>query len=408
MLHLSIALILSVSAAGDAVEVAGKPGQAPRRFVEIHGLAAGDFNPDHWKAGVLHFLPDARTPLLEPRLSGGYRNIYAPSAVQTPEGWRLFYGAWDGVHTGNDRIYCVDTPDFLDFGARRTIIENGDFHHVCNVNAFRNPDGAYEMMCTVYPDENGMNKPAYFRSPDGETWNGVPAPYPAQKSDIVEIEGYKDFPGADINGMNVLLREGDQLRLYHCDFKNFGAVYRASGSDGHRYASDGPVLDHPQWVNDVKILQASDGPYYLMGLHQNGDKLWYSLSRDGERFDEPVHFASNLGPADRYIVAIGWVLRDNAVLGALYGAGEVNTLNRNRIFARWLQKRVVFAAEDGDELEATQALGPDRALIEVGDDAHLKGRLRVYAEDGKTLLATSEPVELLDGQILQLTLTTDR
>lgn len=404
MLHLSIAVILAVGATEGTVTVTAREGQAPKRFVEVHGVAAGAFDPDYWEAGTVHFLPDVRTPLLEPRVSGGYRNIYAPSAVQTPEGWRVFYGAWDGVPTGNDRIYCVDTPDFLDFGARRTVIEHGEFQHVCNVNAFRNPDASYEMMCTVYPDENGMNKPAYFHSPDGETWNGAAAPYPATQTDIVQIEGYKDYPGADINGMNVLLREGDQLRLYHCDFKNTGAVYRATGTDGKRYHSEGPVLGHALWVNDVKILQGSDGPYYLMGLHRNTDKLWYSLSRDGERFGEPIQFAGNQGDADRYIVALGWVLRDNAVLGALYGAGEVPGLNRNRVFARWLQKRVVFVGDDGARFEAKAALGPDRALIAVGDDARLKGKLEVYAEDGSTLIGTSGPVQLLDGQIIAISL----
>ena len=94
-------------------------GQAELGTIELHGVSAGDFDPRMWEEGTLNFVPDIRLPLLEPRKGGVCRNIYAPSAVETEDGWRLFYGAWDGVDTMNDRIYSVSTRDFVDFGERR-------------------------------------------------------------------------------------------------------------------------------------------------------------------------------------------------------------------------------------------------------------------------------------------------
>ncbi|MBW7940051.1 MAG: hypothetical protein H3C63_14975, partial [Candidatus Omnitrophica bacterium] len=79
------------------------PGQGEFGTAEVMGVAAGVFDPAIWEAGDLFILPDQRSPLIAPRLTGLFRNIYAPSIVETPTGWRVFYGAWDGVPTGTDR-----------------------------------------------------------------------------------------------------------------------------------------------------------------------------------------------------------------------------------------------------------------------------------------------------------------
>ena len=90
-------------AANVSVKMIG--GQAEFGTMEIHGVGAGDFDAQLWQDGKLNLVPDSRSPLIAPRLTGLYRNIYAPSIVDTGDGWRVFYGAWDGVDSGNDRIY---------------------------------------------------------------------------------------------------------------------------------------------------------------------------------------------------------------------------------------------------------------------------------------------------------------
>ena len=382
-------LLLGVAcmAANSSVRMIG--GQAELGTIEVHGVVAGEFDPAIWQSGKLNIVPDMRSPLIAPRLKGLYRNIYAPSIVDMGVGWRVFYGAWDGVDTGNDRIYSLTTTDFVDFGTRRTEIEHGAFIHVCNVSALRLPDGSYRLMCTAYPDKDDLNKPATFTSPDGNVWNGSPAPYEAKQSDIISIDGYDKYAAADINGMNVILYEDGLYRLYFNNFKDFGRVYRATSKDGKKFTFDGAAVEFGACVNDVKRFASQGKPVYLMGLHMNGDKLWYSLSADGMKFEAPRELVKNQGDADRYIVAIGWVTRGNRVLGFLYGAGAVPELCRNRIFGRWLQKKVVFVASDGTRYEPSSALGPDRQIIKIPQGKELDGTFEVYAEDGVTLLGKS-------------------
>jgi hypothetical protein len=410
MVFASIACAGSGAGAGEAhrLEVQRLDEGTEKDRIEIRGAAAGAFDPEIWQAGTLHLLPDARQPLIEPR-PGAFRNIYAPSPVQTPDGWRVFYGGWDGVPTGNDRIYSLHTGDFLTFGDHQTVIEHGVFQHVCNVNAMRLDDGAYRLICTAYPDEHGLNKPAGFTSPDGRRWNGAPAPYPARMSDIITMRGYDGYPSADINGMNVLLREGEQYRLYFCNFKDFGKVFAAHSRDGKQFDFDGVALEQKAAVNDVKKMIVNKQAWYLMGLHMNTDRLWYSVSRDPLHFPASHELARNVGEKDRYIVAIGWVM-DGAhdspgrrVLGFLYGAGAVSSLDRNRIFARWLQKKVTFVSAGGQRISGSEAFGPDRQIIRLDQvDKPLRGHFALFGEDGKSLLSRSEVLTVEPGSIFKL------
>ena len=400
MIPLLAACVLTSVFAGVRIEPI--PGQAEVGTVEIHGLAASEFDQKLWESGELHFVPDVRSPLLSPRLSGVFRNIYAPSPVEVPGGWRVFYGAWDGVPTGNDRIYSVRTADFLDFAERRTEIEHGQFIHVCNVNAHRLADGSYRLMCTAYPDANKLNKPAFFTSPDGNVWNGTPAPHPATAGDLISMEGYAPYKEADINGINVLLPEGDAYHLYFGNFTAHGHVHRATSRDGRQYVYEGVCLDTPHMVNDVRTFRQGDRTVYLMALHANTDKLWYSLSSDGMKFGPERPLGANQSAADKYIVAVGWVTRDRNLLGFLYGAGAVPSLDRNRIFARWLQKKLVFTPDAGGAMEAAGALGPDRQVFSLRGKSELTGRLQAYREDGKTPLGEPRAIKLVSGAVYRV------
>jgi len=369
-------------------------GVAPPGTVEISGVAAGDLRPDWWEAGRLNWVFDARAPLIEPR-EGAYRNIYAPTIVREEDRWRVFYGAWDGVETGNDRIYTAWTEDFLSFHDRHMVIDHGVYTHVCNCCTIRTPEG-WRMMCTAYPHtQGGLNRPAAYESADGLTWSGA-APYQAAFSDLVTMEGYAKWDNADINGMNAILHEDGQYRLYFGDFRSFGKVHRASSTDMRHFTYDGTVLDGPVAVNDVKRIDIAGQPWYLMAAHMNGDTMWYSLSQDGMSFGPRHVLTRNQAPADRYMVAVGWVVDGRRVLGFLYGAGASPHLNENRIFAKWLQKRVVFAPQGSTVAATVGAVGPDTVRLKVSD-GHGTGLLRVLAEDGVTLLGEL-PVTLDGGQ----------
>jgi hypothetical protein len=47
------------------------------------------------------------------------------------------------------------------------VIDHGAFGHVNNVNVQQLADGSIYMICTVFPDPYGQDKPDYFFSPDG-------------------------------------------------------------------------------------------------------------------------------------------------------------------------------------------------------------------------------------------------
>lgn len=356
--------------------------------IELRGVGAGAFDPTLWQAGKLHLLRDIRSPLIEPK-PGKFRNIYAPSVVKTKDGWAVFYGAWDGTATGNDRIYRGDADaEFLSVTHRHTVIEHAGFEHVCNVNVTRDEQGGWAMMATALAIPPGVNKPITFFSSDGEHWNGSAVPHVAQMDELVSVTGYENYAAADINGMNVLLRDGGKWHMYFGDFRNFGKVFRATGDDGRRFSFDGKVLDGNFAINDVKKLTGNGGkPWYLAGLHMNGSRLWYSLSQDPLRFPTPMTFLDSAGDFDKYIVAIGFVVDGDRVLGALYGAGASPGLAENRIFGVWLQKKVNIETK-GEAVEFKAALGPDRQVLKT--DHAIAGTLDLIAEDGETLLGKVE------------------
>ena len=90
------------------------------------------------------------------------------------------------------------------------------------------------------------------------------------------------------------------------------------------------------------------------------------------------------------------------LLGVLYGAGPVSALNQNSLYARWLQKRVVFVANDGTRYLGTRALGPDRQLLAFSNARPLTGSFEVYTEDGITLIGATAMKTVSRGQTFQL------
>ena len=398
-------------------------GQAPLGFVEIHGLSAGPFNPELWEKNELHWVPDVRMPVLAPRMGGVFRNIYAPSAVEEGEGWRFFYAAWDGIESGTDRIYSATTPDFIDFYDRRTIIHNGEFVHVSNVNVQRIEDGSLQMFATAWPDPNRRNRAIYFHSPDGITWNGSPAPYHAQLKDLVKIEGYEQNERANLNGANVLLYDKGRYLFYFTNWRDRGKLYWSQGDTPAAFTFGGLALETEHAVNDVKKFTVDGKDWYVMALHKKGDvgftqhgvnELWFSLSNDGRTFAEERLMVKAREEMDPNIFAVGFVARKDRILGVLYGAGPSSRSNRNQIFGYWLQKRILLTANRagrGAEYEALGALGPDRQWVKLPpvlpplDDApapvNFEGTLTVFAEDGITPIG-SQAVSLRPGGVYRL------
>jgi len=290
------------------------------------------------------------------------------------------------------------------------VIDHGAFIHVNNVNVQRLADGSLHMMCTTYPDQNNLNKPAYFFSPDGNTWNGSPQPYQAQLSDVVDIQGYAKFQSGDFNGANVLLWDGKTWTLYFSNWNDqgpTGTLYRATTDSLPAFQLQGVTMNTIHAVQEVKIFQSGGESWYVMGLHDNTSSIWYSLSSDGISFaKEKTLFSSLPSGEDRYIVSMGFVTSGNQLLGVVYGAGADPALDQNRVFARWLQEKVVITDSSDVPQSAQGAYGPDRLWFQAPPSGSVQGTITVYAEDGLTPLAAGA-VNFTGGKAYMLVLSPD-
>ncbi len=387
-----------------AAQLQEVPGQVPGGTVEIQGVSADAFNPSYWQQNTLNWVPDVRTPMLAPLTSGPYQNIYAPWPLEQAAGWRMFYGGWDGTDTPFDQINSVTTTDFLSFNHRDHVIANGEFINVNNVNVQQLPDGSLHMICTGGQAGDSFTKPVYFSSPDGVTWNNNPEPYLAQLSDVIRIDGYAGFSTGNFNGTNVLFKENGSWTLYFKDWNDFGTTYRATAVNLPNFQLQGVALKSDHLINDVKKFAVNGTNWYLMALHFNAQSLWYSLSNDGVSFSPEQLLFRHVSAQDQYIVALGFVMKGNQLLGTLYGASAVETLDQNQIFARWLQKKLIIRDDSGSTHQPTGGYGPDRQWFQTPQSGSITGSVVVYAEDGVTPLASGS-VDASSGKAYQLVLS---
>src|SRR5437763_4396297 len=369
--------------------------QVPAGGIEVRAISAGPFNPLLWQQGTLNWVPDVRTPMFAP-LPGTFQNIYSPWPLEQANGWRMFYGGWDGTATTNDRVYSVTTPDFLSFGSRQLVIDHGDFLHVNNENVTQFADGSMHMMSTTTVSTTSNDKPTYFSSPDGSIWNGSPEPYQAQLIDMVSIPNDPIYAATDYNGGNVLLWDKNSWILYYSEgvYGGNGKVFRATSTSPPDFQSAGSVLNTSHYANDVKKFQVGSKSWYVMLLYiERGaspvpDPVFsYSLSNDGIAFGAESSLFGGLLPEDHFVTTPTFVTKEGSILGVLYGANPVDLLNAaNQIYARWLQKKVVITDSSGAQFLLQGGYGPDRQRFQVPQSGSLEGKILVYSEDGVTPL----------------------
>lgn len=388
-------------------------GQVPAGVIEIQGLSAAAFNPTVWQQNTLHWIPDVRIPMLAAQTTGPNQNIYAPWPLEQPAGWRLFYGGWDGTNDFYDRVYSATTPDFLSFNNRTLVIDHGAFQAVNNESVQQLPDGSMHMICTVCCPGNNLDKPAYFYSPDGVTWNGSPEPYSAQLSDEVVIPNDPTYAASDFNGGNVLLRDNNAWTLY---YSGNAEVSIATTTAPPAFQRTGVALRTPNWANgtpswadDVKKFQIAGKNWYLMTLYVNLNIstfpiLSYSLSNDGIQFGPEQELFAGAFPQDQFVITPAFVTRGNHILGVLYGADSTSLIQaQNGIFARWLQKKMVITDNTGAQVGVQGGYGPDRQWIQAPSSGSLNANLSVYAEDGITPLGKGT-ISVNAGQAYMLVL----
>lgn len=405
--------------------------------VEFQKTGADAFDPS--KMVVWNY--DRRNPIVTaPATSCGglpsWRNIYGANAVYLGgTTWRLFFGGYNGLCTTTpvDETWTVSTADtFTDLGVmtypyQAKVISQGDSGNVGNPNAIRLSSGNWKMVYTTYhtSSDNCLNinyrsKPGYSTSTDGVNWT----PAAASTSYMASVTSYPGSPngcswgnaytGVDVNGTNVLLDDGGYTYFYWKG--NDGKVQIARNNNGTSvFAHEGllvngngtlggdgaPYTENQYGVNDVKKINGK----YLWAYHYNTAKIWYSWGTSAmpSAIADPTKlFDTNstqpVWGTDPYIVSAGWVTDGTKLKGILYGASTTSALNTNAIFARWLQKKVKMTLPSGGALEWMKANGPDNTVMLMVANYPLEtGTVTIYDTDGSTVLHTSPPLTLRQG-----------
>jgi hypothetical protein len=265
----------------------------------------------------------------------------------------------------------------------------------------------------VLPDPQGLDKPAYFSSPDGVTWNGSVEPYSAQLSDLVSIPNDFNYENTDYNGGNVLLRNNGSWILYYSSgiFGPNNGVFRATTLNPPVFEYTGAALGTSNYSNDVRMFQSGGQTWYLMALyveavtHIPPPTFTYSLSNDGVAFGPEQAMFAGAYLDDQYLTTPAFVTKGTQILGVLYGGNSSDLSNpADSIFARWLQKKIVITDSGGVQHVAQGGYGPDRQWFQAPTSGSLEGTLTVYAEDGLTQLATGK-VNVAAGSAYGLSLT---
>jgi hypothetical protein len=218
-------------------------------------------------------------------------------------------------------------------------------------------------------------------------------------STLIAMNGYAGWANADVNGGNVVYEDPSGLwHLYFIDFKAFPGVYHATSSDFVHFDYVGKALGDGMVVNDWKAFSYGGTTFYVGAYHMNGQKVWLTVGSSLDAPPPPFVAFTNAGSADQYIVAAGLVQDGARVLGILYGAGAVSALDQNRIFAQWLQKKVIFSNASLRWGDVERAKGPNAVHVFTADPNSIEtGRFELYDTDGTSLLYKSPVVTMRVG-----------
>lgn len=367
---------------------------------QIFGVKSNAFNPN--KLNVWNY--DDRGVVIQPN-AGTVQNIYAPNAIYTGgNGWNIYFGGEDGAATSDeDRIYRTTTSDnFQTLGAHSLAINRGYFLDVNNESVVKLAANdwrmAYTTMGTSNPPTYGLNKTGYATSTDGINWT----PSAGSQSYMLSMSGYNNWANGDFNGSNVIYKDaGGTWHLYFVDMAT-GAVpgnHHATSTNAVNYTYQGVAGNFGYGINDLKAFTYQSQTYYVGLYHNNGQGVWYTVGTSLTNLGaSPTQAFANYGSADYYIATDGLVTDGTRVMGVLYG-GTATWGPTFRIFARWMQKKVVFQNAYVNWSTNT-GFGPDVVRLAQGAGDNVEtGNFKVYDTDGTTLLYTSPTVTMRTGDI---------
>jgi hypothetical protein len=118
----------------------------------------------------------------------------------------------------------------------------------------------------------------------------------------------------------------------------------------------------------------------------------------------PVFDGFKNGSGDNVITTFSWVQDGARILGVLYGSSPdtPQSPQHERIFARWLQKKVLFvnSATQVRLGDIELANGPNKVQVQLAAGKNVEtGAFEIYDTDGETLLFRSPRVTMRAGDI---------
>lgn len=361
--------------------------------LEIQNVGSKTFNPN--KLNVWHY--DIRKPFKSDN------NIYAPTIVKNSpskltsvnECWNIYYGGYANGNNQHDNIYLTTSyDDFLTTSGFATCISNVNYNNANNGSAIKLFD-EWKMLYTVEVITGVRNKPFYANSFDGLNWSF---------NNPITMNGYPDWRKADVNGGNSLIYYNG---LYHMFFNDLNPntqnkVYHATSTDYINYNYVGIAQDKNMVSQDVKKFNYNNSDYFLLGTHLNAHFIELTLSNNLNYFPNSPNIIINRSqhPQDRFITSLGLVEDKNRLYGLLYASSSNIGFLDNKLYATWLQHKVIFENSHVRWGDIEEAFGPDRIEMFTNTPNQIEtGRFYVYDSDGTSLIYTSPLVSVKSGDV---------
>ncbi|GAA0726099.1 hypothetical protein GCM10009430_32740 [Aquimarina litoralis] len=356
---------------------------------EIRNVGSSNFNPN--KLNVWHY--DIRKPLMN---NINAPNYYSPSIVKNGKTWNIYYGGFDFANYDQDNIYLTTSnDDFLSFKGKSHVISNVNYRHANNCSVIKQGNSDWKMLYTAYP-LNGKNKPHYGTSTNGGRW---------VFNKPITMSNYPRWAQTNSDGGNVLYFENGTYHLYFTDYNYPDAdfrVHHATSTNFIDYKYKGVAKNIDRIATDMKAFRFNNRKYYLLGTHRNISNVQLTVSTNLNSFDKPFVFERTLPtsnfPKDKNIATLGFVTNGNRLYGYMYGSSFKNSLTDNKIYANWLQKKVIFQNKHVRWGDQADAYGPNRVELYMNTQIET-GNFYIYDSDGTTLLYKSPLVTMKSGDI---------
>ncbi len=368
---------------------------------EIRNVGSGEFNPS--KLNIWHH--DIRRPLMNHINSNNY---YAPSIVKNGGTWNIYYGGFYNNETVDNIFLTTASNDFLRFSGNARVISNLHREHSNNASVLKISENNWKILYTTFP-VNKTNKPFFGSSQNGLDWNFN---YP------VTMNGLTNWDTTNSDGGNVLYYDNEKYHMLFTDYETFDsvlgnthnytrAIHHATSLNAIDYEYKGIIQQEIDGVdnflipNDVKSFEYNNNQYYLMGSHANIDYVDLRLSKSINSFRlNDIESQKKMYSITKHkISTLGLIKDNNRLYGYLYASSTPATnLGDNKIYANWLQKKVIFQNSHIRWGDIEEAFGPDRIELFMNTQVET-GKFYIYDSDGTTLLYTSPLVTMKSGDI---------